>query len=357
MDTQAVLGLVILVSLLGYGECNPLEIHLSTVSSFKVGQNVEVKLTFTNRGNKNLSLYHLGTPLEGMISDCFRVTRNKLAIHYDGPLYKRSAINFQSEGSTLKSNESLSIEVDLSSAYNVGLKGSYTATLLTKVFFHFGDRVIRSAQVQSPSVKFVVGGKEAGGILTSGQKHRLQWGDYTVEFGSSKNMSGRLGAAKSVQFMGSYDSVDASEANDAWNRAYSKVTASISDMSGNPSHYVKWFGVSPTSTPWSGTFSTVKKAMEQEQFGLYFKPLDCKRGVFAYTYVNSHIIYLCGGYVDAQAYGYDSKFGTLVHEMTHAVVGTKDLAYGVDNCLYLAKTNPSQAVMNADNYEYFVETL
>ena len=108
---------------------------------------------------------------------------------------------------------------------------------------------------------------------------------------------------------------------------------------------------------WSGTFSTLKTAMEQKTFRLFFHGSDCEEGDYAYTYVGSDTIYLCDEYIIAQAYGYNSKFGTIVHELTHAVVGTKDLAYGINDCLKLAQTNPNSAVMNADNYEYFVESL
>ncbi len=347
---------LVLVSLLGYGESNPLQVHLSTDINFKVGQKVLLKLSFTNEGKEDIYLFHQGTPLERIESDCFKITRNKSPISYDGPFYKRLAVNSQSEGSALKSNETKSVTVDLSSAYSVGTRGSYAAALLTKMFFHFSDGAIISADIQSPTVDFVVDGDASEGvILTSGQQHRIKWGNYSKEELKAGNVN--LGAPKSVIYLGSYTTYDVSEANAAWIKAYSKLVTGISGLTNNPSHYYNWFGMYPTSTVWSNTFSLVKSSMEEDTFKLYFHGRHCRSNVYAYTYAGSRTIYLCGAYISAPDSGVDTKFGTLVHEMTHAVVATRDIAYGRRYARYLAQSYPSLAVENADNYEYYVETL
>ena len=55
--------------------------------------------------------------------------------------------------------------------------------------------------------------------------------------------------------------------------------------------------------------------------------------------------------------GTNSKAGTLIHEMSHfnVVAGTDDFVYGQTGAKNLAITNPNDAVMNADNHEYFAE--
>ena len=49
--------------------------------------------------------------------------------------------------------------------------------------------------------------------------------------------------------------------------------------------------------------------------------------------------------------------GTLVHESSHFTVnaGTNDHVYGQAGCKSLAKSNPTEAVDNADSHEYFSE--
>jgi peptidyl-Lys metalloendopeptidase len=79
-----------------------------------------------------------------------------------------------------------------------------------------------------------------------------------------------------------------------------------------------------------------------------------------YAYVrpdNSFVIVLGIFFTQAPPTGFNSKLGTLVHEMSHFVLAgaTKDIVYGIDGAKNLAATNPSAARQNADNYEYFVE--
>lgn len=51
----------------------------------------------------------------------------------------------------------------------------------------------------------------------------------------------------------------------------------------------------------------------------------------------------------------DSMFQTLVHELSHLVIGTDDEQYGFAECQALAQTAPARAKNNADSWGYFVE--
>ncbi len=53
----------------------------------------------------------------------------------------------------------------------------------------------------------------------------------------------------------------------------------------------------------------------------------------------------------------DTKFQTLVHELSHLVIGTDDHAYGPVPCRGLAISNSNQGKNNADSWGYFVEDL
>lgn len=55
------------------------------------------------------------------------------------------------------------------------------------------------------------------------------------------------------------------------------------------------------------------------------------------------------------AQGSDSMFQTLVHELSHLVIGTDDEQYGFVGCLGLARRDPAKAKNNADTWGYFVE--
>ena len=347
--------LIALSLFLGCVQCTPFQATVTLPSRFESGHEVVCTVTITNRDTRNHYLYNRNTPQEGLKSDIFQVTRNGSPIPYDGLFFKRSPVTGLSKRILLKSNESITVSLDLTTGYSLTVAGSYAISLNTRIYFLYGDDKIQQVDLQSAPATFeVYEGENIGTKMTVGEKYRFERSKYRLEVKDGGKVTG---TPKSVTFAGSYDSVDSSQATDAWSRAYTGVVNSISDMTKNPSHYKYWFGTTPQSTVWSGTFSKLKAAMEQKTFRLFFRSSDCEVNVYAYTYYGSDTIYLCDSYIYAQAYGYNSKFGTIVHEMTHAVAGTKDLAYGEYDCLNLAQTNPNSAVMNADNYEYFVESL
>lgn len=126
--------------------------------------------------------------------------------------------------------------------------------------------------------------------------------------------------------------------------------------------YIQFFGdyLSSRYKTVETCFASIYNEFLAENFSIN---CDChEEGVYAYVYPNdSHqIIYLCKAYWNANddPFQYDSKPGTLTHEMSHfdAVCGTRDFAYGRYNCEDLAKTDPNTAINNADSYEYFQET-
>lgn len=67
-------------------------------------------------------------------------------------------------------------------------------------------------------------------------------------------------------------------------------------------------------------------------------------------------IYLGGSFWVAKNIGIDSKAGTIVHEMTHRLLKTKDHSYGTAKSKDNATNNPAVAADNADNYEHLAES-
>jgi peptidyl-Lys metalloendopeptidase len=76
----------------------------------------------------------------------------------------------------------------------------------------------------------------------------------------------------------------------------------------------------------------------------------------AYANPRTSIVGFCARFFRSQLTGEDSRFGTVVHEVSH-LVGTTDHAYSRANARALAVKAPALAAANADNYEYFLETL
>ena len=136
---------------------------------------------------------------------------------------------------------------------------------------------------------------------------------------------------------------------------------SASYLSGTPSatpRYTSWFGAY-TLARWNTAKDHFVKARNAFQSAAL--TLDCSctdSGTYAYVYpTQPYKIYVCGAFWNAPMTGTDSKGGTLVHEMMHfnVIASTDDWAYGQSAALSLAKSNPTKALDNSDNHEYFAE--
>jgi hypothetical protein len=107
-------------------------------------------------------------------------------------------------------------------------------------------------------------------------------------------------------------------------------------------------------------FANIYDALENEDFSVVCGDSECEDSVFAFVYRadTDHNIYVCGAYDSAAVeLGWDSKPGTIIHELSHFsdIADTDDHQYGVSGCEALAVSNPCQAFNNADSHEYFVE--
>jgi hypothetical protein len=129
--------------------------------------------------------------------------------------------------------------------------------------------------------------------------------------------------------------------------------------------YATWFG-SPNSTRQRDVTTHCKdiyNALENKT--IKFDCSSCKSNsdinydsTYAYVYPNDpYVINLCGAFWQSNLSGRDSQSGTLVHELSHFTVlaGTDDHVYGDVDAKNLANTNPTKAVNNAENHEYFAE--
>lgn len=126
---------------------------------------------------------------------------------------------------------------------------------------------------------------------------------------------------------------------------------------GHP-HLRRWFGDAPAPEVADRLRRTAEQLGQPETFKLLCNdPPSCRGTRVAYASAVRRIVGVCPGFFRAAMEGYDSRWGMLVHEASHLAAGTQDHAYGPTAALILAKDDPSRAAVNADSYEYFVETL
>ncbi len=84
---------------------------------------------------------------------------------------------------------------------------------------------------------------------------------------------------------------------------------------------------------------------ERDETYAYVQPADGKDEIF-----------VGGAFWGAKLDGIDSQGGTVVHELTHLLLGTSDHTYGISDSRDNALNDPDTAVDNADNWEHFAES-
>ena len=127
-------------------------------------------------------------------------------------------------------------------------------------------------------------------------------------------------------------------------------------------HFRKWFGTTSDEAR-EQIYERIRILTllnKEYAVGNFRRVVPSRPGLFAFVKpADPSRIFVDKAFVLAPLTGENSRPGTLTHEMSHFVLagGTKDIAYGIANCKFLARKNPALALANADSFEFFVENL
>lgn len=148
--------------------------------------------------------------------------------------------------------------------------------------------------------------------------------------------------------------------DDALAEARARLAVAIRLVREEPDHdhVRRWFGDAPRKAVAITLELTAERLADPAGFEFHCNdPPACPGGRFAYARDREQVIGLCAPFFRAGMEGTDSRWGILIHEVSHIAANTRDHAYRPRGALALAKTDAMRAAENADNYEYFVETL
>jgi peptidyl-Lys metalloendopeptidase len=317
-----------------------LDVQLSLASPVVHGDaNIAVDVAITNTTGHPVTLSRWQLPAEHLQGPLFRITREDgSAVAYTGPLVKRVAAG-EADRVHLAPGETLNYRVELTGTYEIG-NGRYA--------IEYVGRGKRDADADVESTAPVYLWTDGRTVAPAADADR----EYL------ENLRKR---AAGITYTGNCTSTQKTQLSSAVSAATSYATESDSYLGGTPGstqRYVKWFGAYSSSR-----WNTAHTHFTNEENAFRNKPLtlDCSckdNNTYAYVYPNQpYKIYLCGAFWSAPMTGTDSKGGTLIHEMSHfyVVASTDDWAYGQTAAANLARTNPTRALDNADNHEYFAE--
>jgi len=308
-------------------------------SEFDSSQDVLVAVTLSNPNRHTVRVLKWFTPAEGVEEPLFAVTRDGEPVAYTGATYKRPPVTGR-DYISLKAGESLSFTVDLGEYYDLSQSGQYEifyAVASFNLFDQKGNAYRYRDSLISEKISLSVEGRLPKGKPTPPPTPAPG----TTAFNAcTVDQKALLSQART----------------DATTYAEDAELYLNTNRSGTP-RYLEWFGAY-TSTRYgtvTNHFNAIHSAFVEA--GITFD-CKCKQNYYAYVYPNRpYNIYLCKVFWQAPPTGTDSKAGTLIHEMSHfdVVAGTDDFVYGQAGARNLASTNPDQAIMNADNHEYFAE--
>ncbi len=316
-----------------------LDVQLSAPTAMVQGDtDVTLDVTVTNTAGHAVTVAKWQLPSQHLQGPLLRILKDDgTAVPYTGPLIKRAAAT-GADLVRLEAGESRHYTIELSGAYALG-NGRYTIEYAGR------GRREDDATVESttPLTLWAAGRTEQVEALSPVERFLAHTNAASITYTGNCTSSQKSQLASAVTAATNY----ASESN-----------TYLGGSSRSTPRFVKWFG-----TYSSSHWSTAHTHYTNEVTAFTTKPLtlDCSckdSDTYAYVYPNQpYKIYVCGAFWSAPMTGTDSKGGTLVHEMSHftVVAGTDDWVYGQSAAANLAKTNPTKALDNADNHEYFAE--
>jgi peptidyl-Lys metalloendopeptidase len=316
-------------------------------TTFQIGQvtsnALTVRFTVRNTSSSAVSVLSRDLPQARESAAVLAVTRDGIPVPYRGKLAKFGAPT-AADYTRIPAGGTYAATVNLADDYDLSRPGTFTVALASTRVRALQDTLrVNAGRV---TVRTRAGirstGKPSSVAAATTERVKLAAAAVSITYRgctTSEKTALKLAVSNAAQF---------SQKSEDW-------------LAANPSGggaYTTWFG-----TYSSSRFTRVTSAYSHITSELTSKAvtLDCTSDEDYYAYVypdEPYIIYLCNAFWTAPATGTDSKAGTLVHESSHFTVngGTDDHVYGQTAAKQLAKSSPSDAVDNADNYEYFAES-
>ncbi|CAE6476527.1 unnamed protein product [Rhizoctonia solani] len=335
---------IISAALLGVSAAPGLSLSIISPQSVSDVENLSVTAVIKNTGTETLKL--LKDP-RGVLSSAkthtFNVANEKGSPEFTGLFVKYSPeavakANNAANFAILAPGQTFEITHNLAGVYNFTNTGAGEFKIDASNVFQYVDSNGKLAKIEatSESKKFGI----------------------TGNLGLPKIQARSLG--KRVSYVGC-SSTRQSQINSAVTAANNYVSGASTYLASVTSTASK-----PRYTTWFGTYNANRLSTVRSHFSLIgtdassttYDCSTCTMSAYAYVYANQPgRIYLCSAFWNAPLTGTDSKAGTIVHEQSHFTVngGTDDHVYGQSGARSLAQSNPAQAIMNADNHEYFAE--
>lgn len=328
---------------------------LEVQNEYRLGEPIVVTCRLHNNGSAAVWALRWNTFLEGMSGHFIRLSLHGSAIPYNGISAHRQP-PVADHYVQIAAGQSVAGSVDLTTAYPIRAPGDYQIRIQLYLQDAFDSGVPpRPMQEHRPivlksdeTVMRVVPFKQP--LLTDAER----WHPRSSNVEETAVATGGYPDTPTKPIVIDADPVQTQAIYAAHNWAYQSVLQSLNNLP--PNTYATWFGTAPGPTI-NAVYNKIAAAMSSSQritYSLFDIPGKCRWWWNAYT-LNSYTpvtIYLCERFFSSWGLttSPQDQAETVVHEMSHAVAGTEDYAYGQWLCQKLAASDPEEAAENADSY-------
>jgi len=344
------LALALLLSLLHFS--SGLQVQLS-------GEAHALAVSLTNDGVEPLVFLVYKTPFdthhEVFHGDIFDIRHSSgvKAVYSGIEIYRRPVI---SDFVTLRSGQTIQTVLDLHKGYHFAEAGEYTVQLATNVGLYYGELDVSVGEFLNQLTGFDLESKPLE-VKVAVPSNPLVW----PEFNNTGLPGGPNPSSNCASGQASQISTSGSNAISATSQGYNYLNGKACSTS--LTYYTRWFGACDNTR-----YSTVTNCLGSIQnflrttYPVNCQGSQCSANTYAYVFPTdtTRTIYVCAVFwkVTTSNCVMDSQPGTLIHEASHFnnVCSTGDYSYGIVNCENLAKTNPANAIRNADNYCFYTDS-
>ena len=331
-----------------------LELVSATVTD---SRSVPVRVTLENRTPETQSVLRRQTPFAPSFDGpAFVVDRDGEPLRYVGRMVKYAPPR-EEDFLVLAPGDSQAVTIDIAGVYDLSAPGTYHVHLAMLARGSLGTPALGAAGadrawhgvLSSNEVVFTIAGAAARAVTPP----------YALEAAVVPMQPNGVGTVYQGCTASEQAAIDAAMTKACFMATKAQqFSCSTGSCDG---YYIRWFGACDVTRGATVCthYGNIASAFCGQTTTVYCHGDGCSSGTYAYTYPTQvpPTVYLCDGFWAAPMDGFDSRPGTLIHEMSHllAVAGTDDYVYGQSGCQSLAITTPAQAIMNADSHEYYAE--
>ena len=359
-----------LLSISGGVLANDLLISLSTSSqktSYQASDALLIKFELSNNTNQDIKILKWQTPLEGGFNaNMFDVYNGLARVNYIGRLVKRGAPKDQ-DYIILTAGKTISELINLEQGYDISAMGDYSISYKNNRLKYQALPVSKTKQAHTKQAQSNVILGQSSPVLIEIAENRPS---LKKKQKPPVNIKAKL-LGKQIPTYQNCSNDETTALDSALDEAerialIAKDSLNIVPVAkrANATRYTTWFGVYEEERydTVKTNFNNISNALGTQTIGLDCAcadiPASSRDYVYAYVYSDDpYNINLCGAFWGAPTAGSDSQSGTLIHELSHfsVLAGTDDYVYGTAGAKEIANNEPSLAIYNADNYEYFAE--